>query len=338
MKALVIPRVTQCTCSQAYCISKVIVKHDGITAKATQMALLTPHELQISSYCLIGNAGATSLSFTFFRRIRVASFLVVVLFRFRQSPSPSRRDTAFAFPVLSFRRIHLLSRVVLLRVVLFFFRAVFVFRLSCSLCVSVFRRGASFVVRVSSSYVVLRPMRLLSAARPLIAVFAPFSCSFFAPRNTMPADVDIVTPVASSFAGNDTSNAVPPVASVPSIPSSFPAPSSNVAGPSTAPVATPSSAASDAMMTSLFDTVRSRAPVVPVVAPIVPSTPSVYTRCTGGCYRRRERVRRVGTGGTRGLVGALHATPRYSLPLSYGLLSSSSWFVRLGRYRDFRSG
>ena len=97
----------------------------------------------------------------------------------------------------------------------------------------------------------------------------------------MPDNVDKVTPVASSSEGNVTSNAVPPVASVPSVPSTVPAPSSNVAGPSTAPVVTPTSAAADAMMTSLFDTVRSRAPVVPVVAPIVPSTPSEYTRYTG---------------------------------------------------------
>ena len=35
------------------------------------------------------------------------------------------------------------------------------------------------------------------------------------------------------------------------------------------------------MMSSLFDTVRSRAPFASVVAPIVPSTPSDYTRYTG---------------------------------------------------------
>ncbi len=41
------PRVMQCTCSQAHCIPKVIVKHDCITAEALHMALITPHELQI---------------------------------------------------------------------------------------------------------------------------------------------------------------------------------------------------------------------------------------------------------------------------------------------------
>ena len=101
----------------------------------------------------------------------------------------------------------------------------------------------------------------------------------------MPANVDTVTPVASSSAGNDTSNAVPPVASVPSVPSSVapspPRQSSNVFGPSTAPFIMPTSSAADAMITSLFDTVTSRAAVAPVVSPIVPSTPSDYSRYTG---------------------------------------------------------
>ena len=97
----------------------------------------------------------------------------------------------------------------------------------------------------------------------------------------MPVNVDKVTPVASSPAGNVTSNAVPPVSSVPSIPSGVSAPWSTVAGPSTAHVAPRSSSAADAMMSSLFDTVRSRAPFASVVAPIVPSTPSDYTRYTG---------------------------------------------------------
>ena len=100
-----------------------------------------------------------------------------------------------------------------------------------------------------SSYVLLRPVRLRSLARSLIAVFAMFPCSFVAPRTTMPPNVEKVTPVASSSAGNQKSNAVPPVESVPSVPSSVPAPSSNVAGPSTAPVVTPTSSAGDAMMT-----------------------------------------------------------------------------------------
>ena len=97
----------------------------------------------------------------------------------------------------------------------------------------------------------------------------------------MPDNVEKVTPVASSSAGNVTSNAVPPVAFVPSVPSGVPAPSSNVASPSTAPVGTPTSAAADAMVSSLFDTVRSRSPVASVFTPIAPSTPSEYTRYTG---------------------------------------------------------
>ena len=97
----------------------------------------------------------------------------------------------------------------------------------------------------------------------------------------MPDNVDKVPPVASSSVGNATSNAAPPVSSVPPVPSNVPAPSSNVAGPSTAHVALPSPSAADAMMSSLFDTVRSRAPVASVAAPIVPSTPSEYTRYTG---------------------------------------------------------
>ena len=48
------------------------------------------------------------------RRIRVAPFVVVVVFRYRQSRSPARSDPAFSFPVLSFRRIHLRCRVVVL--------------------------------------------------------------------------------------------------------------------------------------------------------------------------------------------------------------------------------
>ena len=97
----------------------------------------------------------------------------------------------------------------------------------------------------------------------------------------MPDNVENVTPVASSSAGNATSNAAHPVSSVPSVPSSVPAPSSNVAGPPNAHIAPPSSSASDAMTSSLFDTVRSRAPVASVAAPVVPLTPSEYTSYTG---------------------------------------------------------
>ena len=43
----------------------------------------------------------------------------------------------------------------------------------------------------------------------------------------MPDNVYKVTPVVSSSAGNDTSNATPPVAFVASVPSSVPAPSSS---------------------------------------------------------------------------------------------------------------
>ena len=130
----------------------------------------------------------------------------------------------------------------------------------------------------SSSYVVLRPERLRSLDRSLIDVFAPLSCSFVALRNAMPANVEKMTPVASSSAGNDTSNAVYTVAPVPSVPSSIPPPSSNVARPSTAPVVAPTSSAVDAMITSLFDTVRSRAPVAPV-APLMLRL-----------FRRRHRI------------------------------------------------
>ena len=97
----------------------------------------------------------------------------------------------------------------------------------------------------------------------------------------MPDNVGKVTRVASSSAGNVTSNVTPPASSVPSVPSSVPAPSSNFAGPSTAHAAPLSSSAPDAMMSFLFDTVRSRAPLASVVAPIVLSTPSEYTRYTG---------------------------------------------------------
>ena len=108
----------------------------------------------------------------------------------------------------------------------------------------------------------------------------------------MPDNVDKVTPVDSSSAGNVTSTAAPPAASVPSVPSSIPAPSPNVAGPSSAHVAPPSSSAADAMISSLFDTVRSRALVASVAAPVVPSTPSEYTRYTGTVIRNvKEFVR-----------------------------------------------
>ena len=96
-----------------------------------------------------------------------------------------------------------------------------------------------------------------------------------ASRIAMPDNVDKLTPVASSPAGNVTSSSAPPVSSVPSVPSS------DVAGPSNAHVAPPSSSAADAMMSSLVDTVRARAPVASVAALIIPSTPSEYNRYTG---------------------------------------------------------
>ena len=108
-----------------------------------------------------------------------------------------------------------------------------------------------------------------------------FRLRSFVLRIKMPDNVDKGTPVASSSAGNVTSNAAPPVSSVPSVSPIVPYPSSNVAGPSTVQAAPPSSSAADAMMSSLFDTIRSRAPVASVAAPVVPSTPSEYTLYTG---------------------------------------------------------
>ena len=67
-------------------------------------------------------------------RIIVAPFVVVVGFRFRQSLSPARRDLAFPFLVLSFLRIHLRSRVVLLRNVFSFLMPLsfFICRVRCA--------------------------------------------------------------------------------------------------------------------------------------------------------------------------------------------------------------
>ena len=55
-----------------------------------------------------------------FLRIRVALFVADVVFRFRQSLYPAHRDLAFSSFFLSFRRIHLRSRVLLLRIVFSF--------------------------------------------------------------------------------------------------------------------------------------------------------------------------------------------------------------------------
>ena len=118
-------------------------------------------------------------------------------------------------------------------------------------------------------------------ARSLIIVIARVSFSFVALGNTMPDNVEKVTPIASSSAVNYALNAAPPVVSAPSVPSSVPAPSSSGAGPSTAHVATHTSSAAHVLKSPLFHTLGARAPVVPVSAPIVPSTPSGYTRFTG---------------------------------------------------------
>ena len=153
-------------------------------------------------------------------------------------------------------------------------------------------------------------------ARSLIDVFAPFSCSFVASRTTMPANVNKVTPVASSSAGNDTWHAAP------SVPSSVPIPSSNVAGSSTAPVFMPTSTAADAMMSSLFNPFRSRVPVAPVVAPIAPSTPSEYTSYKGTVI-----------GNMNGVVGSepeeLVGSPELVMPrLDSRCLVRTDWSLR----------
>ena len=138
----------------------------------------------------------------------------------------------------------------------------------------------------------------------------------------MPDKVEKVTPVASSSADNVTSNAAPPVSSVPLVPSRIPAPSSNVAGPSNAHVAPPSSSAADAMMSSLFDTVRSRAPVASVAAPVVPSTPSDYNLYTGTVIGNVNEV--VGSEPEE-LVGALELVmPR----LDSRCLVRADWSLR----------
>ena len=63
----------QCTCSLAHCISKVTVEHNGITVKGLQMALLTPHELQIPPSCLLGVARDRCLGMCFgFVRVATA--------------------------------------------------------------------------------------------------------------------------------------------------------------------------------------------------------------------------------------------------------------------------
>ena len=138
----------------------------------------------------------------------------------------------------------------------------------------------------------------------------------------MPDNVENVTLVASSSVGNVTSNAAPPVSSVPSVPSSVPAPSSNVAGPSNAHVAPTSSSAADAMMSTLFDTVRSRAPVASVAAPVVPSTPSKYTIYTGTVI---ENVNEVVGSEQEELVGS----PELVMPrLDSRCLVRSDWSLR----------
>ena len=111
----------------------------------------------------------------------VTFFVVLELLRssfvaFRFSPTSLSRSSGYRFSpflVLSFQRTHLRFRVVLLRVAFsfsFHFRFSFVF----SLCVSIFRKGASFSFGFPSSYFVLRPVRLRSLARSLIVIFAPF--------------------------------------------------------------------------------------------------------------------------------------------------------------------
>ena len=232
-----------------------------------------------------GTRGPTSVSFAFFCRIRVTnslsssffvfvngSLFLVVIPLFLSSFTVSAYRSPFSCRVASH--------------CFLVFRVVFVFRLSCSLCVSDFRRGASFVVRVFVFVFRLASCEVTFAG-PLVDRRICSVLLFV--RNTKPAKVDKVTPVASSSAGNDPSNVLPPVASVPSVPSSVPAPSSSVAGPSSTHVSTPTSTAADAMMTSLLDTVRSRAPVAPVPR-IVPSTPSEYTRCTGTVIRNVNEV------------------------------------------------
>ena len=110
---------------------------------------------------------------SFFRRIRVAPFVVVVVFRFSQSLPLDRRDLAFPLSRHIFSAYPSSFSCRVASYCLLVSRAVFDFRLSCSLCVSVFRRGASFSFGFPSSYVVLRPVRLRSLARSLILVFAP---------------------------------------------------------------------------------------------------------------------------------------------------------------------
>ena len=214
-----------------------------------------------------------------FRRIRVAPFVVRRLSFFVNLALSFVVISLLPFFVLSFWRTHLRFRVVLLRVPFSFSRAVSVYRFVVREHIS---EGSVVSVRVS---VFVR--RLASCEVTFVGPFVDrrirsvFSFTFVAFRLTMLDNVEKVTPVVPSSAGNVTSTVAPPVSSVPSVPSNVPAPSSNVAGPSTIQVAPPSSSAADAMMSSLFDTVRSRVPVASAAAPVAPSTPSEYNRYTG---------------------------------------------------------
>ena len=138
--------------------------------------------VRLSRECIVSSCVARRVSWTFdvarflgrfagtqgrrwyrhiFRRIRVAPFVVRRFSFFRHPRSLVRRDIVSSL---------LRFRFVLLRIPFSVSRAVSVCRLSSvvSLCVSVFRKGASFSFGFQSSFVVLRPVRLRSLARSLI--------------------------------------------------------------------------------------------------------------------------------------------------------------------------
>ena len=110
-----------------------------------------------------------------FRRIRVASFVVRRFSFFVNLALSFVVISLFVFLVLSFSAYasSLSCRVTSCYLLVSSGR----YRLSfvVSFCVSVFRKGASLSFGFPSSFVVLRPVRLRSLARSLIAVFVPSS-------------------------------------------------------------------------------------------------------------------------------------------------------------------
>ena len=80
---LTVPRGGQCTCSHLPSTKKLIALYSCNPPRALHMALLTPHELQVPPYCLLGHKTKITLTFFYPPGVFISNILLGCLSRWK---------------------------------------------------------------------------------------------------------------------------------------------------------------------------------------------------------------------------------------------------------------